>query len=342
MRDDLLMQRAIDAAYNGFTTTFPNPSVGAVIVQDGVVTATGYHRKAGGPHAEIEALNQIEHKAEGATIYVTLEPCNHHGKTPPCTEAIIKSGIKKVVISVVDPNPIVNGSGIDQLRDAGIEVITGVLKDEGEELLRYFTHQIKHQTPYVTLKGAVSLNGMLNEAGGVRSMITGSDAYHYTQKLRAQHQAVLVGINTVRIDNPTFKGSHKIIVGDGSLSQELNIFHSGDSITQIVTEIPDHKNSHINYLMIPETITVQKILKKLYHQKIGSLFVEGGSSILTQFFESGCYNRVHIYYAPKLFGAGGLPLYGGDQSMTQELTISETKVLGDDLMIRMEHVYRGN
>ena len=314
--NEYFMKEALKEAQKGLNKTFPNPAVGCVIVKNGKIIAKGYHKKAGEPHAEIEALKQIDFNAEDCDIYVTLEPCNHYGKTPPCTEAIIKSGAKRVFVSVKDPNPRVNGSGIKRLRESGIEVETDILKEEGEEVLKYFSFQIKNKLPFITLKAALSLNGFINKRKGERTFLTGKEAYEYTLELRKRHDAVLVGGNTVFTDNPRLRGVKKIILTNRNLPNELNIFKSDDEV------------------FIYKRQNIEEILKDLYSKGIGSILVEGGGEIFNQFIERGFFNEIVVYYAPLLFSLSNerTPFYDGLKDIS-DLEIKEVKKLGNDVMI---------
>jgi len=315
--DEYYMSLALKEAEKGLKTTFPNPAVGCVIVKDDKILAKGYHHKAGEPHAEIEALKQLGFKADDCDIYVTLEPCSHYGKTPPCTDAIIKSGAKRVIISTTDPNPKVNGRGIKKLRENDIEVETDVLKNEGKEILKYFTHQIKTGLPFVTLKVALTLNGFINKNKGIRSILTGKKIYEYTLALRKKYDAVLIGGNTLFVDNPTIKGSTKIILTSKELPNDLNIFKYNDRI--------------IKYSRKP----LKDILKDLYNSGIGSILVEGGNEIFNQFIENGLYNEIILYFAPKIYSgiATSTPFYDGLNDIN-DLELKEIKKFDDDVMLK--------
>ncbi len=311
------MNLAIEEAKKGLTTTFPNPAVGCVIVKNNTVVARGYHHKAGQAHAEIEALKQINFDATDCDVFVTLEPCNHHGKTPPCSEALIKANAKKVIIAVQDPNPQVDGSGIKKLKDNNIDVEVGVLENKGKELLKYFTHQIKSEMPFITLKAAISLNGYINKNKGQRTILTGSKAYQNTLLLRKQHDAVLVGGNTIFTDNPSFKGMTKIVLTNKELPKTLNIFKNNDKIIQ--------------YSQQP----IKEILKDLYNKGFGSIFVEGGNSIFNQFIQENLFNELILYFAPLMFAKSKnkTSFYNGNIDINN-LKIKEIKQLDNDVMVR--------
>src|SRR5215471_13875108 len=201
-RDEVFMQRALDLAAKALGRTSPNPAVGAVIVRGGSVIGEGFHRRAGLPHAEIEALKHVRGTVAGATLYVTLEPCSHHGRTPPCADAMVSAGLKRVVVGMVDPNPLVQGRGIRRLRRAGIEVKTGVLRERCERLNEDFTTLIQTGRPMVTLKLAASLDGRIAAASGDSQWISNDLSRRLVHELRNRVDAILVGAETVRTDDP--------------------------------------------------------------------------------------------------------------------------------------------
>lgn len=311
------MNLAIQEAKKGLTTTFPNPAVGCVIVKNNTIVAKGYHHKAGQPHAEIEALKQINFDATDCDVFVTLEPCNHHGKTPPCTEALIKANAKKVIIAVQDPNPQVNGTGIKRLKDNNIDVELGILENEAKDLLKYFTHQVKNKLPFITLKAAISLNGYINKNKGQRTILTGSKAYQNTLALRKQHDAILVGGNTIFIDNPSFKGMTKIVLTNHELPKTLNIFKNNDKVIQYSQQ------------------SIKDILKDLYNKGFGSIFVEGGNSIFNQFIQENLFNELILYFAPTMFAKSNnkTSFYNGNININN-LKIKEIKQLDNDIMVK--------
>ncbi len=197
------MQLALDLARKTKGQTSPNPVVGAVVVKDGRIVGMGAHLKAGEPHAEVHALNMAREEAENSTLYVTLEPCSHYGKTPPCAERIIKEKVKKVVVAVLDPNPLVSGSGLYMLSEAGIEVTVGVLEKEASQLNEFFHKYITTRLPFVTVKTAMTLDGKIATSTGDSRWITGESSRNFVHQIRHQHDAILVGIGTVLKDNPS-------------------------------------------------------------------------------------------------------------------------------------------
>lgn len=245
MTDEYYMKLAVDEAQKGVGRTSPNPAVGALIVKDGVIVGKGYHKKAGTPHAEIHAMNDTSCSLQGTTIYVTLEPCSHTGRTPPCCEAIAKAGISRVVIGMMDPNPLVNGSGVSYLRNNGIEVVPGVLQDECENLNLPFLKYIQTSLPYMVMKAGVSLDGRLNYQSGVSGWITGKKSGTKVHQLRDRFDAIMVGSGTIIADNPSLttrlqdtKHSRDPvrIVLDTSLSSSLsaNIYNQESEANTII------------------------------------------------------------------------------------------------------------
>src|SRR5471032_1735887 len=224
MKEISFMRLALRLARRGYGATSPNPMVGAVLVKGGKIIGRGWHRRAGLPHAEIEALRDAQkrgHPPLGATLYVTLEPCCTHGRTPPCTDAIIAAGIKKVVIGATDPNPKHAGKGFKILRRAGIEVVHGILSDECTKLNEAFNHWIVHRTPFVTVKAAMTLDGKIATAGGESKWITGEKARAHGMKLRQGNDAILVGINTILADNPSLTARAKMEDGRWKMGKPI-------------------------------------------------------------------------------------------------------------------------
>ena len=238
--DKKYMERALELAALGEGNVNPNPMVGAVVVKDGKILGEGYHKKYGGPHAEVFALEEAGEKAKGATIYVTLEPCSHYGKTPPCAKKIIDMGIKRCVIASLDPNPLVSGRGIKMMTDAGIEVITGIMEKEALELNRVFMKYISTKTPYLFLKCGITLDGKIASRTGNSKWITNELAREKVQRLRNKYMGIMVGINTVLADDPSLtariengRNPYRIVVDpflDIPLDSKFVNFEDGKSI----------------------------------------------------------------------------------------------------------------
>lgn len=282
------MRLAIELAKKAQGKTSPNPAVGAVIVKNNKVIGKGYHKKAGLPHAEINALREAGQKAKGATLYVTLEPCGHYGRTPPCADAIIKSGIKKVIIAMKDPNPVNNGNGIKRLRGNGIKVGTGVLVKEAEAINKPYIKFITKGLPYITVKVAQSLDGKIATKTGDSKWISSEDSRRYVHELRGKVDAVMVGANTVLRDDPLLlsrvsrKQPVRIIVGGKSrMPRDAKIFSSLDRSPVIV---------------------VKSLSEALALANITHILVEGGGELIASLVEKDLVDRFLIFIAPKIIG----------------------------------------
>ncbi|MCC2625682.1 MAG: ribD [Burkholderiales bacterium] len=339
------MRLALDLARTGMGYTSPNPCVGSVIVKNGVVIGSGAHLRAGLAHAEVSALNMAGDNAAGATLYVTLEPCNHHGKTPPCTDDIIKSKIAKVIIATLDPNPLVCGKGVKALEDAGIMVEIGLLKKEADALNQIFFHYIVSKTPFVTLKCGMSLDAKLATKNHISKWITNSnsrlDAHYY----RHTHDAILVGVNTILADNPslTYRGDLKStkslirIILDTNLKTptDANVVTDKSNPTWIVVgsnvtkeQIAKYPNAKI-IQMKDKHIDLKQLMLTLGELQITSILVEGGYTILTSFLEQSLFNQIVVYIAPLLIGGKSAPgLFMGEGFAT----------LNDALKLKYEHM----
>ncbi|GAA0464865.1 bifunctional diaminohydroxyphosphoribosylaminopyrimidine deaminase/5-amino-6-(5-phosphoribosylamino)uracil reductase RibD [Alkalibacillus silvisoli] len=321
MKDEsFYMQHAIDLARLTIGQTSPNPSVGAVIVKDGVVIGTGTHFKPSKPHAEVYALEQAQELAKGATMFVTLEPCAHYGKTPPCAKAIIDYGVKKVYVATLDPNPKVAGKGVQWLRDEGIEVEVGLFEEQAQQINQKFFHFMKDKKPFVTLKTGVSMDGKTTANSGDSKWITSEESRHDVHINRHLHDAILVGSKTVLRDDPqlTTRLPHgglnpTRIVLDTNLSIPLNanLLTDDQAKTIIVCaqSASDQKKQSIQAIPHAEVwcinqdqIDLNWLLKMMVERKIMSVYVEGGSTIHSQFIQKKLFNEIHLYMAPKLIG----------------------------------------
>jgi len=336
------MRKALRLARKGFGATSPNPMVGAVLVKNGKIIGRGWHRRAGLLHAEIEALHDARkrgHNPTGATLFVTLEPCCTHGRTPPCTDAIIAAGIKKVVAGATDPNPQHAGKGFAILQRAKIEVVHGILNGECVKLNEAFNHWIVHRTPFVTVKAAMTLDGKIATAGGESKWITGEKARAHGMKLRQGSDAVLVGVNTILADDPsltvrrrTADGGTQIkssrlrrIILDSMARTPLNAKIVSDefaALTTIVVSKNAPKNrvaalsKRANVLVAPlaknsslvirhTSLDLRWLLKKLGAENVTSLLVEGGGEVNASFLLGGFAQRAAFFYAPKILGGRG-------------------------------------
>ncbi|MEY4572235.1 MAG: riboflavin biosynthesis protein RibD [Bacteroidota bacterium] len=316
MTHETYMWRCIQLAQLGGGYVFPNPLVGCVIVKNNRIIGEGYHKKAGEAHAEVEAVESILNKEEieGAIVYVSLEPCSHFGKTPPCADLLIQLKVKQVVIGCMDLNPKVAGKGIEKLKRSGIEVISGVLEEECKKLnKRFFTFHEK-QRPFVILKWAQTLDGFLDRSRldnktGI-NWISAPETKALVHKWRSQEHAILVGRNTILHDNPSltvreFHGKNPIrIVIDSQLQlkNDMNIF-SKDAPTIIFNRVKNHTNNNVEWVKIPETST-SNILTELYNRGIQSVFVEGGSRTLQYFIVDNVWDEARVIVGDKKFEDG--------------------------------------
>jgi diaminohydroxyphosphoribosylaminopyrimidine deaminase/5-amino-6-(5-phosphoribosylamino)uracil reductase len=327
-RDDArFMRLALRLGRRGLGRTSPNPPVGAVLVTDGAVIGRGYHRRAGAPHAEVEALRVGGTRAHGATLYVTLEPCAHHGRTPPCTDAIITAGVRRVVFGTRDPNPSVTGNGMERLRKAGIEVKSGVEEAACDELIAAFRKHATTGLPLVTLKLAASLDGRIATAGGESRWITGEDSRRFVHQLRATHDAVLVGAETVIRDDPeltcrTRGGRNPLrVILDGRLRVPLRarvLTNTGPAATLVcagrrvpATKLRWMQEHGVEVLRLSDragSVPMRQLMRVLGKRGIMSVLIEGGATVAAAAIGAHVVDRVLIFFAPKLIGGDGRPM----------------------------------
>ncbi len=316
------MKKAIKLAKRAKLRTLPNPMVGAVIVKDGKIVGEGYHRFPGDLHAERHALEMAGEKAKDGIMYVNLEPCDHHGKTPPCTEAIIRAGIKKVVIGMRDPDKRVNGKGVEKLKNNGIEVVEGVLQEEAERLNEVYIVNKKYKRPFVIMKGAMTIDGKIAATDGSSKWITSDESRRYVHYLRSISHGIVVGFNTILTDNPRMNvRGRKVkiqpyrIVIDGRLDipLESNILKHKDGKTIVVTA-NDYRDKikkieemgHKVWVM--EELNPQHILKKCYKEGIYILMIEGGMHTFTSFLSEDMIDKFYFFISPMILGSG-LPIF---------------------------------
>lgn len=321
------MRAAIVLARKGVGSTSPNPAVGAVIVRDGKIVARGYHRKAGLPHAEAEALRVAGPAAKGAALYVTLEPCCNWGRTPPCTEAIVRSGIKKVVVGMTDPNPRVSGMGARALRAAGIEVLSGVLEDECGRINEGYIKHITTGLPFVTLKLASTLDGRIATSKGESKWITGPEARGYVHRLRAINDAVMVGVSTVLKDDPELtvrlaRGRDPArVVLDSTLRVPLSakVFKEGARLLIFTTAGAGRAKASMAEDRGAEVITVpgsgdgvdiKRVLKELGKRGVTSVLVEGGGRVAASLMKKGLADKLVLFISPMALGSDAMPSIG--------------------------------
>lgn len=314
------MERAIELAKRARGFTSPNPMVGAVIVKDGRVIGEGYHERCGELHAERNALASLTESAEGATIYVTLEPCCHYGKTPPCTEAIIEHKLAKVVIGSRDPNPLVSGKGAAILRKAGIEVVEDFMREECDAINPIFFHYITTKRPYVAMKYAMTMDGKIATRTGASRWITGEAARNHVQTLRHAYKGIMVGIGTVLADNPMLNcrmqgGIDPVrIVCDTHLRipMDCQIVQTADTIETILATSTNEKEKKdqlikkgVQILQIPEKdgcIDLNLLMQTLGEKGIDSILLEGGGRLNDSFLREKLIQKAYVYLAPKIFG----------------------------------------
>jgi len=331
--DSDYMNQALDLALQGRGHTSPNPLVGAVVVNNGVAVGKGFHKAAGQNHAEVNALNDAGDRAKGATLYVTLEPCNHFGRTPPCTQSIIKAGIKRVVVAMKDPNPSVKGCGNDYLRNHGIEVTEGVGEKRARKINEAFIKYIQTQRPFVILKCAATLDGRIAARTGDAKWITGERSREYVHHLRHAADAIMVGIGTVKADNPSLttrlkdvrtKDPLRIIL-DTNLSIDTNakvfqlksevptIIVAGDSVSDAKKQRIEQKGAQV--LCVPlkdKQIYLNALMKRLGVMGVTSLLIEGGSRVIASALAAGVVDKAIFFFAPKISGGDdGIPICKG-------------------------------
>ena len=350
-RDAQFMARALQLARRGLFTTDPNPRVGCVIVKDGLVVGTGWHQRAGEPHAEIHALKAAGERARGATAYVTLEPCCHHGRTPPCTRALIEAGITRVVAAMADPNPQVAGKGMEALRQAHIGVETGLMQAQAEALNPGFISRMRRGRPYVLAKLAVSLDGRTALAHGESRWITGAAARADVQALRARSSAIVTGIGSVLADDPSLNvrefdiGRQPLrVVVDSTLRMPATAkMLSLPGSTLIVTacqhaETADRllaAGAEVLYLpAVDGRVDLPGLMGHLAAREVNELMVEAGAHLCGALLAAGLIDEIVIYYAPHILGstAHGMFVIPGLDNMQQRhaLKIQDVRAMGDD------------
>ncbi|RJX29330.1 MAG: bifunctional diaminohydroxyphosphoribosylaminopyrimidine deaminase/5-amino-6-(5-phosphoribosylamino)uracil reductase RibD [Dethiobacter sp.] len=357
--DERYMWMALDLARQGWGKTNPNPMVGAVVVKGGEVVGTGFHKKAGDRHAEIIALQEAGEKARAATLYTNLEPCCHHGRTPPCTDAIIRSGIRKVVISTIDPNPLVSGRGVRKLQEAGIKVKIGVLEDKARRLNEVFFKYITTKKPFVVVKAAMTLDGKIATSTGKSRWISGEKSRKFVHRLRSMSDGIMVGINTVLQDDPQLtarldvgKGPNPVRVivdSKGRLPLDSRIVKTALETKTIlaVTELasPDKlealRSSGVEVLTLPSKegqVDLHELMLALGANEISILLVEGGGTLNYSLLNENIIDKIYFFIAPFLLGGKNAPtpLEGAGINELEEswaVESMEMKQLDNDLLI---------
>lgn len=350
--DSQMMLRCIELARTALGRTSPNPLVGAVVVQDGKIVGEGFHPRAGEPHAEVFALRAAGELARGSTIYVSLEPCNHYGRTPPCSEGLINAGVSKVVVGMVDPNPLVAGGGIARLRAAGIEVVVGVEEAACQRLNEGFIHRILYQRPLGILKYAMTLDGKIATTAGHSAWVTSEDARSEVHQLRAACDAVIVGGNTVRQDNP-YLTSHQVAAHNPlrvvmsrtlNLPEQARLWDIQEAPTLVLTEVG---SSQTFQKMLREKgvevvefnlLTPEEVMSHLYKRGFCSVLWECGGILAASAIAQGAVQKIMAFIAPKIIGGDYAPTPVGDlglTNMTQALSLKRVtwRVVGSDCLV---------
>ncbi len=359
MTDEQYMHRAIELAKRGIGFVNPNPLVGAVIVKDGRIIGEGWHECYGQPHAERNALKHCTESPENAVMYVTLEPCCHHGKNPPCTEAVIASGITKVFVGSNDPNPLVAGKGIAALREAGIEVITEFCKTECDAINQVFFHYISTKTPFCILKTAMTADGKTATRTGLSKWITNEDSRRHVHETRKRVAAIMVGIGTVMTDDPMLncrleEPSHPIrIVCDTYLripencqlvrtAKEIPTYVAASRIDPVKRLFLEECGVHILEIpMLDNHVDLQALMHRIGEMGVDSILLEGGAQLHEAALRSGIVQSVQIYIAPKIFGGalaktavGGLGVSAPDEAYW--LKQPKIRRFGDDILLEYD------
>ncbi|MHC5615133.1 MAG: bifunctional diaminohydroxyphosphoribosylaminopyrimidine deaminase/5-amino-6-(5-phosphoribosylamino)uracil reductase RibD [Nostoc sp.] len=350
--DSRMMLRCLELARRALGRTSPNPLVGAVIVKDGEIVGEGFHPRAGEPHAEVFALRAAGVGSRGATIYVNLEPCNHYGRTPPCSEGLIQAGVAKVVVGMLDPNPLVAGGGIARLRAAGIEVLVGVEESGCHQLNEAFVHRILYKRPLGILKYAMTLDGKIATTSGNSAWVTSQDARNEVHQLRAACDAIIVGGNTVRQDNP-YLTSHQVGVHNPlrvvmsrhlNLPESAHLWETADAPTLVLTE--EAANPDFQELLLDKgvevvkftSLTPDKAMTYLYKRGFCSVLWECGGILAASAIAQGAVQKVLAFIAPKIIGGSIAPTPVGDlgfTTMTEALSLERVRwrVVGSDCLV---------
>lgn len=368
MKDHDYMRLALDLAEQGRGWTSPNPMVGAVVVKDGQIIGQGWHKRCGQPHAERNALASCTQDPAGAVLYVTLEPCCHHGRQPPCTEAILEAGIRRVVVGSGDPNPLVAGKGVGILREHGVEVTEHILQQECDHLNEVFFHYIQTMRPFVAMKYAMTMDGKIAAYTGASQWITGEKARAHVQRQRHWYSAIMVGVGTVLEDDPLLTcrvpdGKNPIrVVCDTHLRTPLTaraVRTAKETPTILATCCMEQKrwqayeNEGCQIVTVDEKnghLDLQQLMEQLGQQQIDSVLLEGGGTLNWAALESGIVQKVYAYVAPKLFGGkdAKTPVEGrGVSSPAGAFRLKHTAItrLGEDFLMEseVEHdVYRNH
>ncbi len=347
-----MMQKCLQLAQRASGQTSPNPLVGSVVVKDGKIIGEGFHPGVGQPHAEVFALKDAGEQAKGATVYVSLEPCNHYGRTPPCSEALIKAQVAKVVTGMVDPDPRVAGGGIKKLRDAGIEVVVGVEETACRQLNEAFIHRILQQQPFGMLKYAMTLDGKIAATTGHSAWVTGKASRHLVHQVRSTCDAVIIGGNTVRKDNPnltthgvTAHNPLRVVMSRSlDLPRECNLWNVDIAPTLIFTEINSNPalqkeliGKGVNIITVA-ALTPKIVMEHLYQKELSKVLWECGGTLAARAIADGTIQKVMAFVAPKIIGGISAPSPVGNlglTTMTDALQLKQitTQVIDSDILI---------
>lgn len=359
LQDKYYMERALEIACLARGRTSPNPQVGCVIVRDGLIVGEGYHTQAGTPHAEVHALRAAGLKAEGANVYVILEPCSHHGRTSPCTEALIQAKVKRVIVALEDPNPLVGGQGIRKLREAGIEVGVGLLIEKARAINKFFLKAITTKLPYVLYKSALTLDGKTAVQSGDSKWVTSEESRAYVHELRDIYDVIMVGSNTVLQDNPyltcrTINGRNPVkLIVDGNLTVPLdaNVFNHSLCIVatckaadpEKLTSLKEKQNVEVWQYNDPRYVPLRMLMKDIVKRGFNSILLEGGGQLAGKMLQERLIDKIEFIYAPKLVGSGPSPLSGFHlEVMSQAVGINKIEIsqIGQDIKVSGEVDYK--
>ncbi len=336
LSEESIIESCIKLAEKGAGKVSPNPLVGCILIKNGEIIGKGFHKKAGSPHAEVNAINDAKSKGfnvKGADLYVNLEPCSHYGKTPPCTDLIIKSGIKNVFIGMQDPNPLVNGKGIDIMKRAKINVISNIKEKECIEINKIFVKNMKEKLPYVTLKIAQSLDGKIALKNYSSKWITGIHARQFVQGLRFRNDAILVGSNTIKKDNPelTYRGKKKKVL------KRIILTRNPATFTEKYNVLSDEYSSETYFISTDISKSgYRKMLSELYSMEITSVLVEGGAFVFSKFIEYDLFDDIYFMIAPKIIGKG-ISYFENFEitnlNKSKNLRFEYSRKIGDDILL---------
>ena len=356
--DERFMQAALELAAKGRGMVEPNPMVGAVVVKDGKVVGQGLHQRFGGPHAEVNALDEAGSLSGGATLYVSLEPCAHQGKTPPCTERVVKAGVDRVVLAVMDPNPETSGRGVEGLKKAGIKVVVGVLEDAARKLNAPFFKLMTVGMPYVIAKWAMTLDGKSATRTGDSRWVSSQESREYVHKVRSQVDAVMIGMGTMLRDDPLLTCRHpdggrnpKRLVVDARArlpldSQLVRTISEAELVVVTTNHAPEERRERLNkagcrLIVVDGTeskVNLRELMKVLGAEHVTNVFVDGGGTLTASLLEEGLVDKVMAFIAPKIVGGAGalLPVAGvGVEKMANALVLEDvcTTMCGEDILV---------